>query len=245
MSDAYARTPQGLWDRTLQRLEAVERRLSRALALPGRLSTLGQEVTDWNDATEVGFYWGRPSIPNSPEMSTSSFSGVVYYDGHSSPARLMQEARVLSTTPSRVATTWRRVFANGVWGAWHDNGTGPFTTRISGAVSAPGNTTTVAYSYTPPAVARDRVAILSSTWLVQQTLASGAIDFRLRASTNAITFYRYSTGIPPSQSVTLTGSVLIPANAVWQLDLTLANNSPTATHATADSSFFNLSIVLI
>lgn len=117
MTDPYGRTPQGFFERIMQRLEALETRLGRIL--PGRLGPQGVEITDWDDATAVGFYWGRPSIPNSPEMSTSSFSGVVYYDGNPTPTRLMQEAWVITDPVSgRGSLTWRRVHVNGAWTAW-------------------------------------------------------------------------------------------------------------------------------
>lgn len=120
---------EGQVTRSLDSLGTRVSLLERAEGLPDRLSPLAQEIADWNDATEVGFYWGRVGIPNSPEPSGASFSGVVFYDGNPVPTRLIQELRTSSATHSRIVTTWRRTLVAGVWGSWyavnpvHDGGT--------------------------------------------------------------------------------------------------------------------------
>src|SRR5688572_23736030 len=98
------------------RLIAVERRLARtAAALPGRLQPLGQEVVDWNDAVEVGFYSGAIGIPNAP-TTDGLFAGVVTV---SSTGRVAQELWNVTIASENTRPTFRRIRNDAlVWTTW-------------------------------------------------------------------------------------------------------------------------------
>lgn len=99
MTDPYARTPEGLFDRLQQRITSLETRLGRGLA--GRVAPAGQQVTlDWNDATEAGFYWSTGSTPqHQPYSSTWQGDVAPGYDG-----------RIIQTLTNRLTPglSWKR-----------------------------------------------------------------------------------------------------------------------------------------
>lgn len=82
--------------------------------LPPRLSPNGQTITDWNDATEVGFYNGAVGIPNAPN-SAGLFSGVVL---RSASGRIVQDLVNMTTTVDAMRLTYRRVWSGSAWTAW-------------------------------------------------------------------------------------------------------------------------------
>ena len=111
------RSQSALLRKLSNRLTSVERRLGRgAFNLPPRLTPTGAEVTDWNDATAVGFYWCENTAANSPYPDR--FLGQVFVMGGDGPlaGRIVQEVRI-PTTGVQGQATWRR-FYSGTWSAW-------------------------------------------------------------------------------------------------------------------------------
>lgn len=109
-SDAYRRTPIGAMGDIHTRLDLLERRLARAT--PARLSTAGQEVTDWHDVTAAGFYWGRDAA-NAPD------GGLVTAVAKRANSRLVLEASKADVTPSSRIRTWRDLWVSGAgWQGW-------------------------------------------------------------------------------------------------------------------------------
>lgn len=101
---------------TVQSLDQRVSNLERAGAsVPSRLSSTGSQVTDWNSAIEVGFYWGNGAA-NAPV--SGNLMGRVYRNG---AGVILQEV----PDPSALATRiYRRVYSAGVWGAWTQRGPG-------------------------------------------------------------------------------------------------------------------------
>lgn len=100
------------------RVTSLERRISRGTyQLPDRLSPTGAEVTDWNDATSVGFYWSENTAANAP--FADRFLGQVFVMGGDGPiaGRLVQELQI-PTTGVQGRMVWRRYFSGGAWTAW-------------------------------------------------------------------------------------------------------------------------------
>lgn len=98
------------------------KRLAQAIAHDlrvGRLGALGTEVTDWNLATEAGFYWTQSSGVLNKPPGVSWSSGHVYRNNMATFERVIQDV-VMPTTNGGVGnTTWRRIgyLSGGVW-AW-------------------------------------------------------------------------------------------------------------------------------
>lgn len=93
------------------RITLLERRLSRGIQLPPRLSPDGEQVSDWDDALSVGFYWGSDALNGPPGGGHAA--GVVTRDAEL--GSVFQEARrTLDET-----TTWTRYkWSTGVWTDW-------------------------------------------------------------------------------------------------------------------------------
>lgn len=89
-----------------RRLIALERRLPA----PPRaaLSPAGQQVTDWNDAVNAGFYWGNANAANRPNVSWGNC--IVQRNAMPGFERIVQDY----CQPSGTRPTWRRV---GYWEA--------------------------------------------------------------------------------------------------------------------------------
>lgn len=101
------------------RITLLERRLAKG-SIPDRLSTTGREITDWDDATETGFYWGIAAA-NSPARvsgagTPSWFMGVVTVHPGAGAARISQELREAYGTLQ--TTTYRRYWNGLTWSAW-------------------------------------------------------------------------------------------------------------------------------
>jgi len=111
MTDPYGRTPAGLIQRIMQRLTSVESRLARGGALPDRLGADGLQVTDWNTATDVGFYWGS-GASNQPSGATKWVGITQSADGG---ATLVQ---TLIRPDAPTAPVQTRTYSAGAWGAW-------------------------------------------------------------------------------------------------------------------------------
>lgn len=122
------------------RLVAVERRLARtAAALPGRLQPFGQEVVDWDEAVEVGFYWGNGAL-NAPTAAGILVVGVVT----ATDTRLVQEIWSASVLDATRVNTWRRV-RSGTWSAWAAVGAGYNAETV--LATTPPNAFPLGYSY--------------------------------------------------------------------------------------------------
>jgi hypothetical protein len=60
------------------RVTSLERRLARGgSSIPGRLSPTGEQLTDWNDGTAVGFYWSLSTALNLPPGTSTRRVGWV------------------------------------------------------------------------------------------------------------------------------------------------------------------------
>jgi len=81
--------------------------------LPARLGTVAQEITDWDAATENGWYWGNAAA-NSP-TATFYLGTVVVHN----PLWLTQTVNLFTSTNSADTHTWQRSLNNGVWSAWY------------------------------------------------------------------------------------------------------------------------------
>jgi hypothetical protein len=103
---------EGQFADVLSRLSRQERRTPR---LPDRLSWLGQEVTDWDDATEAGFYWSDTGAVNGP--FADRWQGQVTPMGGSLAGRTRQEVSI-PTTGATGRVTWSRVYNGVSWSAW-------------------------------------------------------------------------------------------------------------------------------
>lgn len=116
MTDPYARTPQGLLQRILQRVQSLEERLARIL--PGRLGALGQETTDWNYATDNGWYWGN-NAANQPDGGVAATHWVGMTQNWNGGQKLIQ----ILWRPDAPAQNYRiRCRIDGVWSGWTTNG---------------------------------------------------------------------------------------------------------------------------
>lgn len=108
--------------RTLKkRVGLLERRIAvGAFRLPPRLQPAGQEVTDWNNATQAGFYWSQSGAANNPVGNIAV--GAVIVKGEAPNARVFQEVYFPTSTDSSRMQTWRRVNTaadgSGAWSAW-------------------------------------------------------------------------------------------------------------------------------
>ena len=112
------RTMPALLRNLRNRVTSLERRIARGtFQLPGRLGATGAEVTDWNDAVNVGFYWSENTAAHAP--FADRFIGQVFVMGGDGPlaGRLVQEVRI-PTTGTQGQLTWRRFYSGGVWSAW-------------------------------------------------------------------------------------------------------------------------------
>jgi hypothetical protein len=127
MTDPYARTAKGMFDRIFQRIAHLEARIARIL--PGRLSSGGLEVTDWDHATQPGFYWGTDAL-HAPKP-TGIFVGIV----SRSETRIVQEIWNATITDGERANTWRRQYASGAWDDWGPVGVGFFMAEVTNAMT--------------------------------------------------------------------------------------------------------------
>lgn len=80
-------------------LDRVSRQERRRTRLAGRISPAAQEVTDWNDATQAGFYWSTGGADHQPYASTWQGHVDVGIDG-----------RVVQTLTNRLTPglSWKR-----------------------------------------------------------------------------------------------------------------------------------------
>lgn len=97
---------------TVREITALKRRRA---SLPGRLSPDAQEVTNWNDATEPGFYWSAPGATNSP--GGPAVNGYVTYGENLGVPRIMQVVYEAYPAP-RAAQPFVRRGDGSTWTAW-------------------------------------------------------------------------------------------------------------------------------
>lgn len=94
--------------------------------LPARLSTTGEQVTDWNLAVVPGFYWSESTALNNPVGNIAV--GQVLVKPVGSNPRVFQEVYFPSTGTTNIVRSWRRVNDNGTgtgtWSAWTEFGGG-------------------------------------------------------------------------------------------------------------------------
>lgn len=91
--------------------------LANAYTLPGRLAAAGQEVTDWNLATEWGLYWGSPTVLNPPPGTAGTLYsyGMVTPVGH---ANSVEQIVSVWDADNATTNTYSRTLYAGNWGAW-------------------------------------------------------------------------------------------------------------------------------
>lgn len=148
-TDSWKRSPDGMLEDFKLRIELLER--DSALGMAPRVGPLGQEVSDWNDAIDVGFYWATQTAANRPP--TGSWASAVVYRNHMEGfERIIQDAVKPTTTVNEQGVQWRRVgykdgFGNWVFGIWE---------IISGARGSTANRTTY---YGTPTTDAQRVAL--------------------------------------------------------------------------------------
>lgn len=155
------RTMEEILRDTRRRLLLVERRLSVRGGLPARLGPNGAQITDWNNATEVGFYWSDNGALNTPVADR--FVGEVYViNGGPLAGRVIQEV-MLPAFSNMVTRTWRRTYnpTTGAWSAWFATNTsdalpdpkwsfGPSATSLTGGASSWQLIANSTFTYTPP-----------------------------------------------------------------------------------------------
>jgi hypothetical protein len=113
----------GMMGDVLDRLTGVERRLARSgSGLPLRLAAGGRNTSDWNLATESGWYWsytgGTINGPVTEAAGTSDWmSGEVFVHGGGT---ITQEVTCMrNSTSFRRWAKWRRYrTAEGAWSPW-------------------------------------------------------------------------------------------------------------------------------
>lgn len=124
------------------RLSLIERLMAKngRYALPARLGTEGSQVTDWDQAAMVGFYWSEGTATNAPVpldgVAASGWAGfTTYHPGTDGQFRLLQEVR--ETRAAQSNRVWRRYSEGSTWTPWRTQG--PFegtTTRRNATVPA-------------------------------------------------------------------------------------------------------------
>jgi hypothetical protein len=118
---------------TRRRLLLVERRLSVRGGLPARFGPNGAQVTDWNLATEAGFYWADASAANRPP-TTNVQSGIVTAGKVGGVTVLWQTVRQ-ATDPLSTFSFSRYRQSGGTWSPWRLNGKGRGTAALRGQVT--------------------------------------------------------------------------------------------------------------
>lgn len=99
-----------------KRVDTLERR-KRLMSLPGRLSPVGQQVTNWDNVKAAGFYWQASTdgpTANGPD-TTRGWSGRVF---QGAGVRLIQELSDPTISVTKMRETWRRVWNGTAWTAW-------------------------------------------------------------------------------------------------------------------------------
>jgi hypothetical protein len=95
--------------------------------MPTRLGTVAKTVTDWNDATEAGWYMGN-GVTNTP--AAGWWMGIV--EVHNSNY-IIQTLCDFDGAQAR----WRRVRNAGTWGSWYKVLTEKYTVSTSDASGTP------------------------------------------------------------------------------------------------------------
>ncbi|QHB37029.1 hypothetical protein QDA00_gp74 [Microbacterium phage Matzah] len=131
------RTMEEILRDTRSRLLRVERRLSVRGGLPARLGPNGAQVTDWNLATEAGFYWSEAAALNNPVGNVAT--GVVTVKPNGANPRVLQEVYFPTATDSARGRSWRRVLdiSTGVWSAWTRVGNAPWNGTAAQRAATP------------------------------------------------------------------------------------------------------------
>ncbi|QDH93279.1 hypothetical protein QC999_gp71 [Microbacterium phage Cressida] len=131
------RTMEEILKDTRSRLLRVERRLSVRGGLPARLGPNGAQVTDWNLATEAGFYWSEAAALNNPVGNIAT--GIVTVKPTGANPCVLQEVYFPTSTDSARGRSWRRVLnlTTGVWSAWTRVGTAPWNGTAAQRAATP------------------------------------------------------------------------------------------------------------
>jgi hypothetical protein len=82
--------------------------------LPARLGTAAQFITDWNDATENGWYQGN-NAANAPTPTGWYLGTVVCHN----PLYVTQTVFLFLSSSPTDTTTWQRTSYDGAWGPWY------------------------------------------------------------------------------------------------------------------------------
>lgn len=115
--------------------------------------------------------------------------------------------------------------------------------RQAGAVTVGAATTVTAYSYTPPAASRTRLAIINGTWHIGSNLTSSYAEISIRVDGADIATARCPTG--SQGTLVVAATALIPAGETPVIQLRVVNQSGTTISATADTRFWHLVTALV
>lgn len=115
--------------------------------------------------------------------------------------------------------------------------------RRSGAVTVGAGASVTAYSYTPPAASRTRLAIIHGSWHIGTNLINGNADVTIRVDAVDVAAVRCQTGL--SGTIVVAATALIPAGETPVIQLHVANPSGTSISATADARFWHLDTALV
>lgn len=161
---------------------------------PFTISLATTEVVDWDDATEVGAYWGAAGSLNAP-FSSDAFVGDTWAMGD----LVLQELRLIATGGLGVGI-WKRIYDGISWSTYRQKTpftnattvTGSGTYQASVAVTFPVN-----YFPSPPIVTVGAATSGSTTGvLVGSALSVTTSGFTLRVQTAQGTNFSSAFDIP-------------------------------------------------
>lgn len=81
-----------------------------------RLGSTGQEVTNWNDAVEPGFYWSESSGTNAPHSGSAWVGQVLARDAGGGTVHVRQSVSELQ--PLLFPIEWSRIWDGSTWSPW-------------------------------------------------------------------------------------------------------------------------------
>lgn len=183
------------------RVTSLERRLARgSYQLPPRLQQTGEQVTDWNDAVQVGFYWSTATAANRPPVALP-LVGQVFYNADA--GIIEQVLTTPSTNEPLRNVTWRRVYSGGSWSAWSESPSILYSERASGNI---GGITTAWVQITPISIPLTLVRAarvrFSLTVFTYSSVAADVAVIELRDGASGIQSWTNSANSSPSIAAT-------------------------------------------
>lgn len=175
---------EGLMTDTRDRLAIVERRIG---ALPDRLREGGQQVTNWNDAKAVGFYWGIDATNQPVPIGgpVAWWSGII--QSFNGGARILQ---TLSRPDAPGYPTYSRFYtsSSGTWSEWASSeGPGGYSERVATNIT---NVTSTYTQITPISVtvtlARATKLRLSAGFTTYSTVSADVVGAQIRDGASSV-----------------------------------------------------------